>query len=290
MGKDILAIVDTGGKDGQFIGNAIALASRHDARLILGLACPIPVPGSPSAFGLPYATAAEFNEAVAAKEARIRSLARESGITVRIFLDDPVVLLRRLAAEASLSDVILFGSVESYGSPRFRSELVEAVVFASGRPVLLQPEGVGVETWKRIVIGWNGTREAGRALHAAMSIAPPEASFDIVTVTRPGEDARRLQPSAADVARHLEMLGRTAERRRGSDRVFTHPSGRSHCRGRLWSFQTSGNGVRRHDKGASEGWRYWDTAGTLKLGRHVFRPGFLMNGYRQNRLTSRSAS
>lgn len=210
MGKDILAIVDTGGKDGQFIGNAIALASRHDARLILGLACPIPVPGSPSAFGLPYATAAEFNEAVAAKEARIRSLARESGITVRIFLDDPVVLLRRLAAEASLSDVILFGSVESYGSPRFRSELVEAVVFASGRPVLLQPEGVGVETWKRIVIGWNGTREAGRALHAAMSIAPPEASFDIVTVTRPGEDARRLQPSAADVARHLEMLGRTA--------------------------------------------------------------------------------
>ncbi|EQB10840.1 MULTISPECIES: universal stress protein [Sphingobium] len=211
MGRDILAIVDTGDQDAPFIDYAIALASARNARLEIGLAGAIPVPGAPSAFGLPYADADAFNRAFAAKESRVRSRAKLAGITVRLFLDDPLLLLQKLGAESRLWDLVLLGPTDAYASPRFRREMAQLLVFSSGRPVVVLSEQAAVEPLTRIVIGWTGTREAARALHAAVSIAPPQACFDIVTVGHGGKEERQLQPSAHDVALHLIALGRTAQ-------------------------------------------------------------------------------
>lgn len=211
MGKDILAIVDTGDEDAQFIDYAIAFASARKTRLAIGLVGPIPVPGAPSAFELPYRDAEAFNKGFAAKESRVRSRAKKAGITVRLFLDDPLMLLQKMGAESRLWDLILLGPKAAYGSPRFRHEMAEILVFSSGRPVILQSQQADVELMKRIVIGWTGTREAARALHAALSIALPQACFDIVTVDRGSKEEMRLQPSAHDVALHLTALGRTSE-------------------------------------------------------------------------------
>lgn len=210
MGRDILAIVDTGDKDAQYIDYAIALASARNARLEIGLVGPIPVPGAPSAFGLPYADAEAFNRAFAAKESRVRSRAKQAGITVRLFLDDPLVLLQKLGSESRLWDLILLGPKAAYSSPRFRHEMAEILVFSSGRPVILQSQQSEVEPLNRIAIGWTGTRDAARALHAALSIAPPQACFDIVTVDHGSKKEKQFQPSAHDVALHLIALGRTA--------------------------------------------------------------------------------
>jgi nucleotide-binding universal stress UspA family protein len=211
MGKDILAIVDTSDEDAQFIDYAIALASARKTRLEIGLVGPIPVPGAPSAFGLPYPDADAFNKAFAAKESRVRSRAKQAGITVRLFLDDPLMLLQKMGAESRLWDLILLGPIAAYDSARFRHEIAKILVFSSGRPVILQSQQSEVEPLNRIVIGWTGTREAARTLHAALSIAPPQACFDIVTVDRGSKKEVHLQPSAHDVALHLTALGRSAQ-------------------------------------------------------------------------------
>ncbi|AOH87054.1 hypothetical protein AWL63_22960 (plasmid) [Sphingomonas panacis] len=211
MIRDILVVVDTGDADEAFIADAIALSSSRGARLIIGVACPIPVPGSASAHGLPDATAAEFNRAVDAKEKRIWALADKAGITVCTLLDDPTLLLKKVVAQASLSQLVLFGPSEAYGSPDFRRELVEAVVFASGRPVVMLPKGAGAGNFARIAVGWNGTREAARALHAAMSVAGPRAHYYLAAVDIATEGDRRSQPTANDVVRHLHSLGWVAE-------------------------------------------------------------------------------
>lgn len=70
-------------------------------------------------------------------------------------------------------------SLAIVGPPSIRREamttlgLSENVIFASGRPSLLVPIDWPAH-WigKRIVVGWNGSREATRAIGDALSFSP----------------------------------------------------------------------------------------------------------------------
>lgn len=210
MLKDILAIVDTSDKDEQFISDAIAFAAAHDARLILGLLCAVPVPGYSAGFDLPYASSVAFNKAVEEKEKRIWSLSEQTGVTVRTFVDEPIVLLEKIAAQARIADLILFGFPQAYASARLRRDVIEDVVLSSGRPVIIHPAGAAAEAFSHIVVGWNGTREAARALHDALFLAPSKSVFDIVTVVDDSGGGGRRRASAADVVQHVIGHGHSA--------------------------------------------------------------------------------
>jgi nucleotide-binding universal stress UspA family protein len=81
--------------------------------------------------------------------------------------------------------------------------LVEGVLFGSSRGVLLVPDGRPVAPIRRIVIGWNGSREAARAVAEAMPFLRKAAKVSVLTAERdPGADDLDTR-----LARHLDRHG-----------------------------------------------------------------------------------
>jgi nucleotide-binding universal stress UspA family protein len=81
--------------------------------------------------------------------------------------------------------------------------LVELVLFGSSRGVCLIPDGRPANPIKRIVIGWNGSREAARAVAEAMPFLRKAAKVVVLTAER--------DPDADDLdtrlARYLDRHG-----------------------------------------------------------------------------------
>ncbi len=88
----------------------------------------------------------------------------------------------------------------------------EHVAFASGRPVLVVPyaghfESVG----GRVLIGWNATREAARAVNDAMPLLAIADAVTVLTIDpRAGPDAHGELPGA-DISLHLARHGVKAD-------------------------------------------------------------------------------
>lgn len=60
---------------------------------------------------------------------------------------------------------------------------VEAVIFGSGRPTLLIPERASAESFERIMIAWDGSRAAARAVSDARDFLKRAQTVAIVSVT-----------------------------------------------------------------------------------------------------------
>lgn len=92
----------------------------------------------------------------------------DSGATAS-WRDQQGILPFDLSAAARVSDIIVFGR----GSGELSypdTNLVEEAIFQSGRPVLIAPAGKFERTPRRILVAWNGGREAARALSSAMPL------------------------------------------------------------------------------------------------------------------------
>jgi nucleotide-binding universal stress UspA family protein len=79
------------------------------------------------------------------------------------------------------------------------------IVLAAGRPVLVIPyAGNFPEIGRRVMVAWNGSREATRALHDAMFVLDRADQVTVVAVDPVPADRA---PSAADVAELLVRRG-----------------------------------------------------------------------------------
>jgi len=91
------------------------------------------------------------------------------------------------------------------GAARFRPE---DIVIAAGRPVLVVPyAGIFETVGKRVLVAWDGTREANRALNDAL---PLLADAEAVTVMFVGTNERDLEqyfPALERIVRHLQRHG-----------------------------------------------------------------------------------
>lgn len=84
--------------------------------------------------------------------------------------------------------------------------LSEQMIFASGRPCLLLPHDWPAERIaQRIVVGWNGSREAARAIADALPLLSAAQRVDLVVVPE-GRGAWGDEPGA-DMAAHLARHG-----------------------------------------------------------------------------------
>lgn len=105
-------------------------------------------------------------------------------------------------------DLAIVGPPSRDDRPATALSLSEDMIFASGRPTLLLPR-----VWpttrlpKRVVLGWNGSREAARAIADAMPILVAAESVHLVVVPEPGIDHLLGADPGADIARHLARHG-----------------------------------------------------------------------------------
>src|SRR3546814_6563330 len=90
--------------------------------------------------------------------------------------------LVKTAFYARYSDVILFGPANSYDHPPIRRETAESILFSSGRPVLIVPDGYKAKAIEHVAIGWNATRESTHSLRDATAFASPGAKIDILVL------------------------------------------------------------------------------------------------------------
>ena len=194
---------------------AAALAERFAAHLV-GL-YPLPIPVAPRHFGYYdpalldpfFRELREKAQEACDKEretfehaASLRGLSAEWRVTEVGPESDP-------ALHARYVDLTILGQLDP---DHVEAELIrprpEHVTFASGRPILVVPYAGHFETvGRRVLIGWNATREATRAVNDAM---PLLAEADVVTVltidAREGPDAHGELPGA-DISLHLARHG-----------------------------------------------------------------------------------
>lgn len=103
-----------------------------------------------------------------------------------------------IPAQARLSDFTLVPHPDS-GDEVSSSETLHAVLFDSGRPVVIAPRTAPLGPIKRVCIGWNGTAESSSALRGALAWAQ---TAEAVRVLHCG-DYQRRGPSAKDVVDYL---------------------------------------------------------------------------------------
>jgi len=119
---------------------------------------------------------------------------------------------RVAAVHARYADVaVMARPVEGAGAD-LREEIIEGVLFHSGRPALIAPPGWnGTSIGKRVVVAWDASREATRALSEADDILEFAEAVTVLTVdAKPKMFGHGDQPGA-NIAAHLSRRGLPAE-------------------------------------------------------------------------------
>ena len=83
--------------------------------------------------------------------------------------------------------------------------LIEAVLTDSGRPLIVVPQGHEVFAGDRILVAWDGSAKAARALNDALPLLRAASHVELVSVT--GEKDLEPAVSGADLAPHLTRHG-----------------------------------------------------------------------------------
>lgn len=111
----------------------------------------------------------------------------------------------QVVSHAQLADLVVM--TRGPGHVRARRALTEDVLFKSGRPLLLLPNGKKRRSVERILIGWNATANAVRAVAGAMPLLKSAASVVVATVDAMPTAADRDQAPGRELAAHLARHG-----------------------------------------------------------------------------------
>ena len=127
-----------------------------------------------------------------------------------------------ISAESHLFETILASAADAFGRMARGYDLsivgqaqpgkdlpeeliIESVLFGSGRPILIVPyiQSTGLKL-DRVMVCWDGSRNAARAIADAMPLLERAGAIDVVTVD---SQERRNELVGADIAQHLARHG-----------------------------------------------------------------------------------
>jgi nucleotide-binding universal stress UspA family protein len=111
-----------------------------------------------------------------------------------------------VAQQARLADLTVVPHAEASDDVS-ASEALHAVLFDSGRPVLVAPPVAPGALGRRICLAWNGTAESASAVTAALPWLARAEAVRILTA----EEYQRRGPAAADLATYLALHDIAAE-------------------------------------------------------------------------------
>jgi nucleotide-binding universal stress UspA family protein len=133
----------------------------------------------------------------------------------------PSSLEPTVAAYARHADLVIVRAPRRRGAST-RASIIEGALIGGGAPVLLAPAAWTPTTvGRRVVIAWDGGREAARAAHDALDLLDKDAEIFVVTISDAGEH-EEVEPHL-DFAAHLARHGFKAERRDVQKRELTVP-------------------------------------------------------------------
>lgn len=107
-----------------------------------------------------------------------------------------------VAQLARLADLTVVPHPEA-GDDVSSSDALHAVLFDSGRPVLIAPQAAGATVGTRICVAWNGTAESAAAVHAAIPWMQRAQAVRVLSA----DEYQRRGPGAADLLGYLALHG-----------------------------------------------------------------------------------
>lgn len=173
--KTILVHIDSGPRCSTRVEVAIRLALQHDAHLVgLQALTPFEPPGYVMAEIGPAIIEAQ-RQVAAAEIARAESefTRQTSGaglrnVEWRAVVDDPV---EAMTLHARYADLIVIGQANAAYNSHMPADFPQRLLLAAGRPVLILPAiGSFPSIGKRILVAWNPSREATRAVTDAIPL------------------------------------------------------------------------------------------------------------------------
>ncbi len=212
--KDLLVHVDNDPTSSSRVDVAVALAAKHGAHLTGLHAMGWPrLPGYLEA-ELPPSFREEqrlhLEELARQAEERFHDRARRRGVRAewRVSIGDIVGTTKLHARYADLT--VVGQGRDLVNAPYDLAFLPEELALGVGRPVLVVPRyGTFEAVGERILIAWNGSREATRAVHDAIPLLKLATKVTVLSIDPDAHTGPRV-PSA-DIALHLARHGVAAE-------------------------------------------------------------------------------
>jgi nucleotide-binding universal stress UspA family protein len=211
--KDLLVVVDESPSGAQRIDLALQMASAFGAHLT-GLCVSEAAELRPSVLAQFPAEVVDMLARVGREDAarvkgvwdaRLRAAAAGVSTEWRAVAGDSGEVT---SLHARYADLTVLGQVDP-DNPIGPADLPEQVMLGSGRPVIVVPyAGTFKTVGQRVMVAWNATREATRAVNDALPILERAASVRVVSVN-PGAGPSRGHGEipGADIALHLARHG-----------------------------------------------------------------------------------
>jgi len=111
-----------------------------------------------------------------------------------------------VAAQARLHDLVVLARPEA-DEEVSTSDSLHAVLFDSGRPILLAPRTVPAEIGTRVCIGWNGSAESSAAVAAGLPWIERAKAVRILSA----QEYHARGPEAEELVKYLAWHGVTAD-------------------------------------------------------------------------------
>jgi nucleotide-binding universal stress UspA family protein len=197
--KSILVVMSGGAGDESRLASAIALAQTHKAKLVaLHVKPSSMLDVATTAFDSTESVLGAVQRSIEARAAEAESCVEAAGKQAGF----PIEWRCEEGEEARISAAYARYAGLVFASPKLARDLV----FSSGGPVLVIPDWVLPRPFKRVLIAWNGSQEAARAVRDAMPLLEAAESVDVLVVDPPG----RL-PIGRDLGRMLACHGIKAD-------------------------------------------------------------------------------
>ena len=212
MYKDILVPLANTAADDLTLAFGIELAREHDAHLSALVTVALSIPFG---FEMTSFPAEIYNQLHEMERARGEALAQRMRERLRPMdiswevrcVESPMLPTFDVAVmHARHADLtIVPGAVDraDYASATFADLLT-----GSGRPVLVvPPKHEARSSFRQVVVAWQPTREATRAVHDALPILQRAARVDVIVVDPKVDDAHHGEAPGADIGTHLARHG-----------------------------------------------------------------------------------
>ena len=210
--KDILQLVRPGTDDAAATAAAAALAKALGAQVTAVCLTPLPsmhqadcyAVGADAVRDVVGRMDREAEALAAAAEGAVRPVLEASGRPFCCHHTPAGEGWAETALRARLSDLVVMTRPDAADAAG--RELAEAMIRLGGAPCLLVPKAAAIKSLDRIVVAWNGSRQAKRAMEDAMPLLRAASIVDIAVV---GGDAGRI-PSDDALVEHLHRHGVSA--------------------------------------------------------------------------------
>lgn len=206
--KTILVHVNSDSRSKVRIELAIALAQRFDAHLVgfnLQPVLQLPLYVAADPLIIEHQVQAEAKE-MAAAAALFQTATAPSGLAGIEWRAYANATVDAILQQARYADLLVLGQRDPSETWAVAPDFADNVLLAAGRPVIVVPyAGAFNDIGKRVLVAWNGTREAARAVTDAIPLLQEASQVQVLTVN--AHATAQSEIAGADIGLYLSRHG-----------------------------------------------------------------------------------